>query len=421
VKRTDKSEIFVLLLFFIVAFLFSAAEGRGEGIDFQGFVKFDKRINVSDGVSNGDTFGKLRLEAKYDLSTDIFSLISAEGRYYDLPMLEDLPFVDTIESDYPLDILLWEAYFEFSQFISENLDLKIGKQRIVWGTADLLNPTDNLNPNDLTDLLDFGAKIPSLALRASYYLGDNTITGVWIPFFEPALFPRGGIASLLGQLPASVDEPARTIENGMFGLKFSGAMFNLDYSLSYFKGFDDIPIPVKVDPLTGLVMGFPEMQVLGLDFAGEFRSVGFWGETALTFPEEIKIGPNVLLSDEPYLKYTIGMDYTFKNGIYLEAQYAHGFFIERGKGNLSHLLLVNIERNFLNDDLTLSLYGGPAVEDLDNLKDSYGTILVPEASYRPYDNLELSMRLYLFDGKSGTLFGNLKNHDQISFEVKRSF
>jgi hypothetical protein len=417
----NRSKIFTLLVFFVAAFLLSAAEGWSEVIDLQGFVELDKRVNVSDDLSNGDTFGTLRLEAKYNLSADIFSLVSTEVRYYDLPMLEDVPSVDTVESDYPLDISLWEAYFEISHFISENLDLKIGKQRIVWGTADLLNPTDNLNPDDLTDILDFGAKVPSFALKASYYLGDNSITGVWIPFFEPALFPRAGIASLLGQLPASVEEPARTIENGMFGLKFSGAMFNLDYSLSYFKGFDDIPIPMKMDPLTGLVMGFPEMQVWGLDFTGEFRSVGFWGETALSFPEEIKIGPNVLLSDEPYLKYTIGMDYTFKNGIYLQGQYAHGFFTERGRGNLSNLLLVNVERKFLNNDLTLSLYGGSAVEDLDKIKDSYGTILVPEASYRPYENLELSMRLYLFDGKMGTLFGNLKDHDQISFEIKRSF
>lgn len=411
----------ILLFTLSVPIFFLKAQGRGEGLDLGGFVKMDKRIIVSDGLSNGDTFGKVRAEGKYNITDDFFTLVSSEIRYYDFPLLEDLPAVDEIESDYPLDILLWEAYFEFSQFISENLDIKIGKQRIAWGTADKFNPTDNLNPNDLTDFLDFEAKIPSWALKVSYYFGDSTLTGVWVPFFEPALFPRGGTAFYLGQVPDKVEVPTRTFGNGMFALKFSGTAFNLDYSLSYFKGFDDIPIPVKIDPSAGLEMGFPEMQVFGFDFAGEFRSVGFWGEMALSFPEEIKLGSRVLLSDEPYLKYTFGADYTFKNGIYLEAQYVHGFFTERGGENLSDFLIGKIERKFLNDDLRLELSGGLEAKDADSIKESHGTVLGPEISYRPMDNLELAVGAYLFGGKSGTLFGNLKDQDQLYFEATFSF
>ncbi len=416
----NKYIVFILPVM-VLFFLLPATKGRSEGIDLTGFVTFDKRINVSNGLTNGDTLGKLRVEAKYNLSADIFTLFSTDVRYFDLPALEDFPSVPKIESDYPLHIFLWEAFFEFSPFISENLDVKIGKQRIVWGTADLLNPTDNLNPDDLTDMLDFGAKTPSWALKASYYLGDNTITGIWIPFFEPALFSRGGTVSSFGQLPGRVEEPVKSLKNGMFGLKFSGAALNLDYSLSYFKGFDDVPIPVRVDPLVGMVMGFPEIQVLSFDLAGEFRSVGFWGEMALFFPEEIKIGPNVLLSDQPYLKYTIGLDYTFKNCVYLEAQYVHGFLTERGRGNLSNFIMVTLERKFLNDDLTLSMSGGMSVKSWDKIKDTFGTLFIPEISYRTFGSLELSLSLYLFDGKSGTLLGNMKDMDQIVFEIKRSF
>ena len=414
-----KFSVLLLPLFLTMLFLFLPGQGWGEEIDLSGFVKVDKRFIVSDGVSNGDTYGRVRAEAKYDITADFFTLVSSEIRYYDFPLLEDLPSTDEIESDYPLDILLWEAYFEFSQFISENLDIKIGKQRIAWGAADKFNPTDNLNPNDLTDFLDFEAKIPSPALKASYYLGDSTITGVWVPLFEPALLPRGGTAFFLGQVPARVEVPKKTFENGMFALKLSGTVFNLDYSLSYFKGFDDIPI--EFDNSDRLEMGFPEMQVAGFDFAGEFRSVGFWGEMALFFPEEIKSGPDVILPDDPYLKYTFGADYTFKNGIYLEAQYVHGFFTEKGRGNLSDFLIGKIERKFLNDDLKLELSGGLEAKEANSIKDSYGTLLGPEISYRPMDNLELAMGAYLFGGKSGTLLGSLKDQDQIYFEATFSF
>jgi len=419
-RRREQGKVLLLFIAFITL-LFPATDGRSENLDFSGFAEIDKRPNISDGVSNGDTYGKLRVEGKYGISADLFSLVSIEGRYYDFPMLEDLPSVGRIESDYHVDLLLWEAYVEFDQFIWENLDVKLGKQRIAWGTADKFNPTDNLNPNDLTDFLDFEAKMPTWGLKASYYLEDYTITGAWLPLFDPALLPRGGTASLLGQTPSSVDIPARTLENGMFALKLSGAAYNLDYSLSYFRGFDDIPIPVRIDSTDGTVMGYPEIQALGFDFAGEYRSVGFWGEMALFYPEEIKTGSTIFLSDDPYLKYTLGADYTFTNGIYLEIQYVHGLFTERGKGSLSDFLIGNIERKFLNDDLTLSVGGGLEVADTDNPDDRYGTALIPEISYRPVDNLEFTMQVYLFGGKDVTLFGSLKDSDQVSLSAELRF
>ncbi|NOX97166.1 MAG: hypothetical protein GXO98_03715 [Nitrospirae bacterium] len=414
-----KSLVYPVILSNVI-FLFFAVEIRSEGVEMNGFLEIDKRFDINKGVSNGDTYGKLKLEAKANLSPDIFSLISLEFRYYDFPVLETLPSEGEVESNYPVDLRLGEAYIELDQFIWDNLDLKLGKQRIAWGAADEFNPTDNLNPDDFTDSLDFGAKVPTLALKGDYYLGDYTITGVWLPFFEPILLPRGGALSLLGQVPDRIELPAKTLDKGMFALKISGMAFNLDYSLSYFKGFDDIP--VEFDNSDGLEMSFPAMQVVGFDFAGEFRSLGFWGEMAMFFPEEVKSGTDVMLSNDSYLKHTFGVDYTFKNGIYLETQYVHGFFTERGRGNLHDYLIVSVDRKFLNDDLKLSLGGALEVKDIrGNIQDSYGTGLFPEISYRPTDNVELTLGAFLSDGKKGTLFGSWKDWDQVYFKMKVNF
>lgn len=404
------------LIFF---FLFPASEGMSAEVEMSGFIEMDKRFDISDGLSNGDTYGKLRLEAKSDLTPDLFTLVSLDLRYYDLPALEDLPSVSKLESDYAVDPLLWEAYAEVNQLVRGDLDMKIGKQRIAWGTADRFNPTDNLNPDDFTDFLDFGSKVPTPAVKGDYYLGDYTITAVWLPLFEPALFSRGGTASLLGAVPDNVKEPARTLENGMYALKLSGVAFNLDYSLSYFSGFDDIP--VALDSSVTPEMGFPEMEVLGLDFAGEFRSVGFWGEAALFLPDEIRSGPDVIQSSESYVKYTLGLDYTFGNGIYLEAQFVHGFFTERGSENLHDYLIASIEKRFLNDELKLSLGGALEVKDMENVNDDYGTGLFPGVTYYPVDNLELTAGAFLLGGERGTLFGSWKDLDQVYFKVKASF
>ena len=85
----------------------------------------------------------------------------------------------------PIDIEIREAYLELYGFLFKNLDVKIGRQRISWGTADRLNPTDNLNPYDLEDILDFGRHRGSYAINLNYYLTNNiSLQAVYIPFFQ---------------------------------------------------------------------------------------------------------------------------------------------------------------------------------------------------------------------------------------------
>ncbi len=90
-------------------------------------------------------------------------------------------------------------------------------------------------------------------------------------------------------------------------------------------------------------------------------------------------------------------------------------------GNRNDHIITNIEKDFLNDELTLSLTTGLEVKDIDDFEDSYGTFLVPEVSYRPLDNIELSLGAFLLGGKEETLFGKFKDSDQIYFKAKVDF
>jgi hypothetical protein len=407
--------IFVALFSFIPF----PQDAGSEMLDLRGFVEMDKRFLMSDGVSKGDTYGKLRLEARSDWTSSLFSLVSSDLRFYDFPKRISSSSADKIESDYHLDLLLWEAYMEANQFIWDGLDLKLGKQRIAWGTADQFNPTDNLNRNDFTDLFDFGAKVPTFALRADYYLADYSLTGLWLPYFEPALFSTGGTLSFFGKKPDEVDLPSRNMGNGMYAIKLQGIAFNWDFSFSYFYGYDNIPIEFRDSG--SLVVGFPRMRAVGFDFAGETHSVGVWGEAALFFPQEVKSGTTLKLSDEPFFKYTLGADYTFKSGIYLETQYVHGFFTERGRENLHDYLIVGTEKRFLNDELTLSLNCVLEGKDIGNLKENYGIVILPEVIYRPFSNLEFSLGAYVLNGKKGTLVGGWRDLDQAYVKIKIDF
>jgi len=157
----------------------------------------------------------------------------------------------------PYNLEIREAYVQLYGFPNKNIDLKIGRQRIAWGTADLVNPTDNLNPYDLEDVLDFGRHRGSDAISIDYYFtSDFSLQGVYIPIFQPANMPVGVFADAmepeivlpppyhLEEFNDSLDMPKYTLgESSTAGIKFKGFFAGIDFSVSYVWGRDGFPTP----------------------------------------------------------------------------------------------------------------------------------------------------------------------------------
>ena len=448
-------------LLFIIIFLSFPLRLSAE-VEFSGFIQLDKRVlreeNDQPFIGMYNTF---RLESKAFLSEGASALASLDLRYYDFSNAESLSELSQREEINPLDFGLWEGYLELYGFLIDGLDLRLGKQRIVWGTADKLNQTDNLNPDDFSDLLDFGRKLPSTALLATYYLGDFSLIGVWLPSLRPALLPAGGIPfdvesygfPISEDINFTIEEykielPPKYLRNSMGAVKLAGNLFNIDFSLSYFYGYDDIPIPeaVTITSITGIEeietevrLGFPKMQVIGVDLAGEVFSIGFWAEGGMFLPEGIEVNVTAInpdlevlikeflpkeiiaLEDEPYFKYTLGMDYTFKGGFYLNAQWMHGFFTEAGEDNLQDYIMTFLEKKIFREEWKLRLGGGLNVKDFDDFSENYAYIVIPEISYYPADSVELTLGTFIMEGKETTMFGQMKDQDQIFLKARVSF
>jgi hypothetical protein len=350
---------------------------------------------------------------------------------------------------------LREAYVDLYGFIFPSLDIRVGRQRIAWGTADKLNPTDNLNPDDLRDIWDFGRHLGSDALKAMFYWGDFTFTGAYIPTFRPAVLPTGEWAAALA--PPMELPPGLTLRNltdtinmpvnnpkhaSSGGVRIATALLDYDLSLSYVYARDDLPladsiafIPVDtlgtVDVTSRLL--YPRMQVVGADLAGDVFGVGVWAEAAMFLPDEVVMTldltalgmgtqDSTVLADEPYLKYVLGADYTFKNGIYVNMQYLHGFAHERGRAGLEDYVMLGAEMKFFNDRLTLRpIAGGLAIKDYGDIANSYAVLYGPELAYHPVDNAEILLGAHIIEGKATTAFGRMKDNDEAYLKVKYSF
>ena len=364
----------------------------------------------------------------------------------------------------PYNLEIREAYVQLYGFLSKKLDVKIGRQRITWGTADKLNPTDNLNPYDLEDILDFGRHRGSDAISFDYYFNSElSLQGAFIPFFQPTNMPVGIFANALNpsmQLPEGltlmgftdqIHQPAYNLgESSTVGLKFKGFAKGFDFSASYIWGRDGMPVSTyntltPVDEVGGISihsdLSFYRTHIFGFDTAGSIGGVGVWAEAAVFLPDnevvmtndmaafypvgtpvEMTMSNEVVLEKEAYTKFVIGADYNFSNGIYLNTQYLHGFINERGTDSLNDYFFIQLDKMFLDDKLKVSpLAGGFIVSDWDSVKNNYAIVYMPNISYMATDNAEITLSATLFDGKGENIFANLSDYNMMMLKIKYSF
>jgi hypothetical protein len=208
--------------------------------------------------------------------------------------------------------------------ILPHLDVRIGRQVVVWGTADKFNPTNNLNTLDLSDPLLFGKALANNMIRADWNpIGDIVATVVWVPIFRPAQLPRTApLAVTEPQRPAPVQEfgilrqlandallhpptairvntmePDPSIQNSQVGVRVAGRVLGVDASLSYYHGRWGIPTPAwalnRHDGSVDVEVMWPRVDVLGADLAGsieKLKGLGYWVEAGLFFPQKITYG-----------------------------------------------------------------------------------------------------------------------------------
>lgn len=448
-----KKQIFLFSVFVISIFC-NCYLSFAQEIHWNGYLQTENRLQLNG--KNDFTWQEYRLDLQAEVKPAEKSRFYGELwiRSWGVPTVQnssDLTIKDKV-SPYGLDFR--EAYVDFYGFLFSNIDIRIGRQRIAWGTADKINPTDNLNPYDLENFWDFGSRLGSNGIKISYYLKGFTFTGAYIPVFTPAVLPKGNYASALFpsmELPGELTlknikdtilmPKSNPQESSTYGIKLSKNILNYDFSLSYVYGRDYLPLAKKVT-FTPASLGvvdisneliYPKMQIAGIDMAGAISNVGIWAEAAIFYPDKVEmttdlsalgmgITSSVALDDKPYIKYVLGADYTFKNNIYIHGQYIRGLFHEKGQDNLGNYVMTALKWKSSDEKIKIIPIGIAAeIKDFKDIENNYALILSPEITYRPVDNGEVTLGVRWIDGKGTTTFGQLKDNDEMYFKVKYSF
>ena len=333
-----------------------------------------------------------------------------------------------------MDVFPVEAYVDL--FFSR-LDLRLGKQFIFWGKTDWINPTDNINPWDYknisAEIEDY--RIPVTALKADAYLGNFDLEAVVVPHFLPHQIPME-MPDTMGIFPVQELEPRlpeNKIDNAELGFRLQSALWNVDYSLSYYHGHDKFPsVRMTFDPIQHLFYQQTEYHpyhVFGGDFVTTFNKFALKGEAAYFLTAD-RDGKDIFVKN-PHLQYVVGMDYLGINDLTLNLQFVQTILFrfdeayERRQYQQLGMLL-----NMLPDAHTESLSSRIQYQLADfttfqlitvlNLKDK-DYFLLPILNYAFMDGLNIYAGATIFNGPEDSVFGKNKAYSRAFLEVKYSF
>ncbi len=422
-----KFTTFISVLIFVTGLVNIAAQ---DSISFGGYVRNYTGIlfnNLQDSTSENDFAS---VQNTFDLKANF------SGEMADLHV-EGYVYAD---GDTTLSAGIRELYFDL---YSDSMDLRIGKQQIIWGKGDGVFITDVVSPKDMSNFIipDFDEiRLGVTAVKADYYLGDFALEGVWIPVFTPNILPsQDSPWAVSMDLPTGVKPsiatslPSTTLENseGFAKISYMGSAF--DFELMGGTMFDDAPTghvtPVNLVSTPKLVDVTKEYQRLlmgGGSFSTEIAGVVLKGEGAYYNGKAFNMSPDALLADlgsggdgtivKKAVHYMAGADYVIA-GVNIGVQFIQEYILDYdsriNNDEFNSTLTFLTAKKFMDDSLELKFFGYYGMYNSDAL-------LRFSAGYSVTDGMLLTAGADIFIGDAG-YFGQYDENDLGYIQVKYSF
>ncbi|MDN4754203.1 hypothetical protein QYZ87_06640 [Porphyromonadaceae bacterium W3.11] len=325
---------------------------------------------------------------------------------------------------------LREAYLSYEK---GNLDLRIGRQIIVWGVADALCITDKVSPFDYSEFLaqDYDdIRIPVNALRAKYTWQSITFEALLNPVVNFFIIPidKENPWALRFQntpLPYTIDlesgKPEKRLKNMEYGGRITVNLRGIDLSISALRTWNKMPalcINLAEDGRSQQIAGkYNRMTMVGADCSFPISQMVVRCETAYYIGEA---QGGIIQQEAPRrnsINTLLGVDWYPGSDWNISVQYSHkytsgnmtGLSIHRNEG----LATARISKEFLQNMLKISTF---AYYDVTNR----GIFNRLSASYALNDQVELTAGYDYFNAKKGK-FAMYANNSESWVKVKYSF
>lgn len=347
------------------------------------------------------------------------------------------PMIYMYNSD-SLDFRLREIYLDM---YFSNIDIRIGKQQVVWGKADGVFITDVVSPLNLTEFLlpDFDEiRTGIISTKVDYYVGNSTFEAIWIPQFTPTERPaQGSIWYIQPDFPApptfnwNNSEITPSLENSEIFLKYSFMGSAIDFDIMGGYTWDDNPamhVQKLIDPttqpptLTGLNITpeYHRLYLTGGSFSTEIKGVILRGEAAYYdskyFQTEDPLATDALIQKN-YLNHVIGLDFNIGD-VKLSGQFIQKYILdweigmtEKETNNMATFLA---RYDAFRETLHLEFFSYIGLTDGDAL-------IRPKITYDFEDSFSILLGSNIFVGDEKGQFGQYGDNSMIYMKIKYNF
>jgi hypothetical protein len=339
-----------------------------------------------------------------------------------------------VRRDQRRNFFLRETYIDMP---AGGLQLRLGKQNIVWGEMVGLFFADVVSARDQRDFIlpDFEIiRIPQWAVRAERFGENYHAEVIWLPYPELDIIGKPGAEFFPFQVPPPAGfaqqfnnpvHPTHNARNSNLGLRASTLRRGWDLSAFYYRSTDVNPTfyrEVTLAPTPTLVFTPRHDRIwqAGGTLAKDFGSVV--GKAELIYASGRKFNVTRLAEPEGVvpqdtLDYVLGLDFTLPRDTRLNMQYfARVFFdhdpdlfLERHEGGVTILM-----SGKLGATLTPELLVIQSVNRNDRLARW-------KLGWTPQKNWRLTLGVDVFTGPATGFFGRFNDRDRAYLETRYDF
>jgi len=326
----------------------------------------------------------------------------------------------------------------YVDLFTPKMDLRVGKQQIIWGQADGVFITDIVSPKNLSQflLLDFNEiRMGITALKMKLYPNDfHDIELVWIPHFTSTILPSINSIwrpQINSPVPVSFDYSnvniPSNLNNSELFARYSVSTPSVDLQLMTAYTWDDDPSmhSTKVVDSTfqlSSVILTPEhhrLFVSGASFNASVFDFVVRGEMAY-YKDKYFQSMNPLsidgLEKKDYLNYVVGLDKSI--GMWrLSSQFIQKIILNHENDFVSdsheNLFTFMANRSLFREKVRLELFTYMGLNNNDALVKLRGF-------YFPYDGVSFELGTNIFVGETG-MFGQFNDNDMVYTRLKFNF
>jgi len=339
-------------------------------------------------------------------------------------------FPHTARESQRSEIELRDTYLDYS---SGEVDVRIGKQQIVWGEAVGLFFADVVNAKDLREFVlpDFDMiRIPQWGVDLEYTHGEGHLELVWLPIRD---FHRLGVSGSEFHLDPTVpsgtpftevdpSKPPRSISNSEAGARVGYLMGGWDLGAFYFYTWDKFPVPYRT--ISGSTYNFvPQYRrahIVGTSFSKEINDIVLKSELTFNPGADLQTFDTTDadgIIESPVVDYLVGADYTFGT-VDTNIQ-----LLQRVITDHPALLVEDEVRTHLSFWAKTGFLDGklePELLIITGLNEP-DTMYRPKVTYHISETLQVRVGADIFQGRPSGVFGRFDNNSRVYTELTLYF